>query len=136
MQCIEKYLAIPYRDRGRGFDGVDCWGLVGLVLPELIGAAPDPLLLDYASAESPRGVRHAIAAEAGRWDEVPLGHERLGDVLLLADRLLPSHVGIVLGDRMMLHATATAGVTVESYRTGRWRGAVRGVFRCRTRAIA
>lgn len=55
----------------------------------------------------------------------------MGDVIVL--RLLghPMHVGVVLGDRQMLHIEEGIDSAIESYAGPRWQHRVFGFFRYR-----
>ena len=69
-----KYIGIPYSDRGRGDDAVDCWGLAQRVLREQFGV----IVPDYAEYYSTRrdavrvGGRITSEISAG-WTEIDKG---------------------------------------------------------------
>lgn len=53
------YVGLPYADKGRDRAGVDCWGLVRLILAEVAGQR----LPDYSEAYTRPG-DHASVADA------------------------------------------------------------------------
>ena len=50
LHDFNKYIGIPYKNQGRGWDGVDCWGLYYLIFKtELNIELPDFSNLAYCS---------------------------------------------------------------------------------------
>jgi len=94
------YLGVPYRYGGTDTSGFDCSGFVATVLKEL-GHSP------------PR-----TASQMYRWAKpVPLDSMRPGDLLFFDYFKKPvGHVGIYLGDGLMVHASSKRGVVVDSLR--------------------
>lgn len=52
------FIGLPYADKGRDRDGVDCWGLVKLVYAEVAGI----VLPDYSDAYTRPGDHASVAA--------------------------------------------------------------------------
>lgn len=107
-----RYVGIPFRTDGADFAGCNCWGLVRLVLACEVGIA----VPRYAglTAEDLRGAAQAFLAGA-RHDGAPflpvVGPPAMFDVALMhalddKSRRLPSHCGIMLGARHLLHVAA------------------------------
>jgi cell wall-associated NlpC family hydrolase len=129
------YVGTPYRDLGRGFDGVDCWGLVRLVyrhelhieLPGYDGA--------YVSGDEQAEIAAIVAGAAASdaWTGVDIFSEpsRPFDVAVFRRGRLDCHVGVVIGGGLMLHVARDDCVKVESYRQGQWRHRLAGVYRHR-----
>lgn len=99
MNFRGRYAGIPYVDRGRSIDGVDCWGLVRLVyLVEAAIALPDH---GEISARDLLAIAHAIEREK-RDSESAWTRVEEGDVLQPLDLVVmrapggkaPIHVGI------------------------------------------
>jgi cell wall-associated NlpC family hydrolase len=101
---ISKYLAIPYKDRGNSFDGVDCYGLLKLFYKEEFGIE----LIDYKNeikmCDEER--YHALISDniGNEFEEV--NNADIGDmVMLFNSNGIATHVGIVISNNKILHAT-------------------------------
>lgn len=113
-----RYLAVPFRERGRDFDGADCWGLVLLILAQERGViVPEPAQL-YASTQlrAASELRAFFAEAAHRWRRLPAPEP--WSVLLfgveVSGRTTPAHVGLSLGGRSFIHTQDGYGVQMSS----------------------
>lgn len=125
------YIGLPFRDGGRARDGLDCWGLVCLVYAEQLGVTLNPLSGRYGSTRESEEIA-ALAADqstAGPWRPVAPGDDRPFDVLLFRAYCLPTHVGLICGPRLMLHATSGRLSGVEFFADGRWLPRLIGAWR-------
>lgn len=128
---IRKYLPIPFKNHGRGFSGVDCWGLVllvykeerGIIMPDLGDLYSDA----YARCEVDSTVTQAMGAP---WTMVvEPGQEKPFDVLVFKRGGLKTHVGIWVEKGKMLHALEGVGVCVERYENIQWKHKLQVVLR-------
>jgi cell wall-associated NlpC family hydrolase len=118
------YLRIPFVDRGSGFAGCDCFGLVklafyaqrGIVLPDYPEIAP---------GDNPAKFREIIReAQGPTWQEIPPGEEQPFDVVLMRGIVQvegrragrPIHVGLVVQPGRLIHIEEGPGVTIGDYR--------------------
>lgn len=121
IDCRE-FVGIPYKERGRGKDGVDCLGLNLMVSRSLGYDVPDWIYLDEKANRDKEVVR--------------LGKEGLNAVRLeepvegcyiefsCMDRF---HTGVYVGEGMFIHASKADGMVVLE-RLERWRRRVRGYY--------
>lgn len=101
---IDAYVGLPFVDLGRDRQGVDCWGLVRLVLAERFRVEAPAWDGRYPDCDM-RSMRRMEAHVKG---VLPL-FERIeapvaGDLVLVKVGGLPVHVGIVVAPGWMLHA--------------------------------
>jgi len=98
-----RYVGLPFKDHGRDFSGVDCWGLVQLVMREEKGVE----LPTYGetSALDLQKVAGLIAKESSidPWVLVLPEWRRAFDVVVMHRRHSPIHVGIMCGPDHLLH---------------------------------
>lgn len=116
MSLFDRYIGIPYLDRGRTIAGCDCYGLLRLVLLELRGRELPSFVEAYATAADRAALARLITAEMAPWQQIAFGQERPFDgVLMRAGRLL-SHVGIVVEPGRLLHVSEGEDSRIERYR--------------------
>lgn len=96
----EKYVGLPFVDGGRGWSGVDCWGLVRLIYKT--EAKID--LPDYGEISASELIRVSRTIErdskAEPWVEV-VDAPKPFDVLVMRGR--PLHVGVMVTRSHVLH---------------------------------
>jgi cell wall-associated NlpC family hydrolase len=98
------YVGLPFVDGGRNRAGVDCWGLVRLVLAEQAGVDV-PTYGEISAHDLARvtgTIRAAIAGDQ-TWRQVE--HPGVFDVAVMRGN--PLHVGIMIDTRRVLHVEST-----------------------------
>ncbi len=123
------YIGLSFREHGRSAEGLDCWGLVRLVLMERFNAVLPSYAAEYAHTESAGEIAPLIGREAEKWQKITAGEEKCGDVIVLRLRGAPAHVGLVLGDGRMLHIEKHINSAIEYYGGRRWRDRITGFYR-------
>jgi cell wall-associated NlpC family hydrolase len=100
---LSSFVGLPYKDMGRDYSGVDCWGLVFLVYRDALDIA----IPSYAEDCEPpfhRGKRSKlIGQEIVHWQRRKPGNERLGDAVLMRMGGFTCHVGLLAPRAMILH---------------------------------
>lgn len=123
----EPYVGLPWRDRGRDRAGLDCWGLVRLVLEEEAGIVLPSYADDYSDTSDREAVAGLVSVKRGPWVAVTPGSERALDLVLIRER--PWHIGLVVRRGLMLHMPAEQTSVIEPYTTGRYVPRVEGLYR-------
>ena len=132
---LRKYIGIPFRDHGRGFDGCDCWGLcmlayreeLGLALPDLGDAYSEA----YARGEVDATVRRTVAEP---WNLDVTGGPYLPlDVLIFSRGGEDCHVGLWVATDEMLHVIEGIDACLERFDSARWKRKLSRVIRHRQR---
>jgi len=125
------YIGLPFLDHGRDRAGVDCWGLVRLVMAEQFGIALPSFVYEYQRTTQVEKISALIERESPKWKQIEIGAEACGDVAVLRVRGKPMHVGIVLGDQQMLHIELGINSVIERYVGPRWADRIHGFYRYR-----
>lgn len=118
MERFAPYLGIPFKEQGRDMDGIDCYGLIRLLLSEVFHIATTDYM-DY-KIDDRRDCAALIrkATKQSEWVEVL--HPACGDVVLLNITGQPMHCGMYLGEGLFIHASHEAGVAVERLAAPCW----------------
>jgi cell wall-associated NlpC family hydrolase len=123
------YIGLPFKDHGRDRAGLDCWGLVRLVMSEQFSRALPSFTQEYRRTTQVDDIGKLIEREIPSWDALAPGEEEKGDVIVLRIRGRPMHVGLVLGDRHMLHVECGVNSVIERYTGPRWADRIFGFYR-------
>jgi cell wall-associated NlpC family hydrolase len=129
---LRRYVTIPFADKGRTRDGVDCWGWVRLFYQDVFEIALPSYDSDYADTEEIEEIVNLIERVRPTW--VSVSTPRFGDVVHLNVINEPMHVGVYLFDGYIAHARPSTGVCRATVRRGRWRNKVLGYYRHASRA--
>lgn len=124
---MNSYIGIPYLNRGRDREGVDCWGLVQLWHKEQLGVTVPDYLWAYTSAEDFGSVANAINENKVNWLKV--SEPEYGDVLVFRILGYPIHVGIKLNGDDFLHAFRGTQSCVERLSSLSWSRRLTEVYR-------
>lgn len=138
MRWAEKYLHIPFKDRGDNFDGCDCWGLVCLIFRERRNIEL-PLYEDIGKGQSPEKLKQILReADGPNWAMIDPSCEDVYDVVLMKaiyqvdgkSRVGEIHIGLVIDNGAMIHIERGCEVTIARYRDDhRVKNRIVGFFR-------
>lgn len=124
------YVGLPFADGGRTPAGLDCWGLVWLILRERFGLD----LPSYAGAYPSTAEREEVSALVAigvptlGWAPAPRPY-RAGDGVVLRVENRPWHVGLMLNDDEFVHVPRNDFSLIDSITGSTWRRRVVGVYR-------
>lgn len=104
------YLAIPWLEKGRSREGLDCWGLVWLLYRDCFGIELPLGLERYTSALDRRENARVIEGGLPDWRRLAEGEEQPGDVLLLARHGVACHVAVLVRPGWVMHIRAGSDV--------------------------
>jgi cell wall-associated NlpC family hydrolase len=134
LMLFDRFVGIPYLDKGRSLVGLDCYGLVRLVFRELRGIELPSYVADYATGADRTAIAHLIKGEIDAWDEVRAGDEIAFDGVLIREAGFPRHIGLVVTPGLMLHVERGETSRIERYRTGTFSHRIAGFYRYRNHA--
>ena len=124
---MNQYVGIPYLNRGRDRDGLDCWGIVQLWYAEQLGVEVPDYLWAYTHAEDGGSVAAAINENKVNWQKVD--QPDYGDVLVFRILGQPIHVGIKLHEDDFLHAFKGTQSCIERLSALSWSRRLIEVYR-------
>lgn len=104
MKWVYEYIGLPYKLNGRDRGGIDCWGLVWLVLAEQFGVDLPSLQGQYDDAGDHGGISRLIDETRVLVDAVQVDYPADGDIVVLRYMGYTTHVGVVAGP-YVLHIT-------------------------------
>lgn len=93
---MDEFVGLPWLERGRDRDGLDCWGLLALVFAERLGIELPSFSDDYQTTADAEAVTGLIDGHMEPWRPIEAGQERAGDALLMSMGGRPRHVGVVV----------------------------------------
>jgi cell wall-associated NlpC family hydrolase len=131
MHWSAAFIGLPWREKGRDRDGIDCWGLCTLIYAECLAITLPHYTEAYVSVQERAEIDALFGVDASQrpWLPVPAGYERDFDIALMRCAGWLAHVGIVIGGGRMLHVERGGLSQIESYSTGRWRHRLVGFYR-------
>ena len=126
---VNDYVGLPFVDGGRTRAGVDCYGLVRLVLREQFGISLPDYGDVYQSVRERETIAGALTQEKSRWVNIEQPHAaQLGDVALFRVGGLPLHCGLVLSPDVMLHVCQGCETVVEEMHGLVWGARFEGIY--------
>ena len=134
VDWVNTYVGVPYKSKGRCREGWDCWGLVCAIYREQFGIALPSLAGRYLDAQDYSSVEDTIKISIDDWEEVET--KVAGDVVLCRVMGYETHVGIYLGNGLMLHVMDGTDTHVVNLEMGTWKRRVLGYYRPKSEAIA
>lgn len=131
MSVFDRFVGIPYLDKGRDIAALDCWGLLHLVYREARGIELPSYAEQYVTGSDREAMARLIRRELDAWQEIEAGQERVFDGVLMREGKFPRHIGIVTSPGMVLHVSQGETSRIERYRTGLLANRVVGFYRYR-----
>lgn len=129
MQWVNEYIRVPFLEKGRSRDGVDCWGLVRLVYKDHLGVDL-PELLGYSDTKDKLSISQVIGDESKKWVKIDQGSEVIYDVAVFSMVGVPMHVAVVVKQGIMLHSERGSGTYISNYtREQQWSRRLIGFYR-------
>jgi len=114
MLGIHDFIGIPFKNKGRDYSGVDCYGLVYLVYRDYKKISI-PKYQDYKNALDKKEADKKFRDHKKEWFEVSEPHF-LDVVLFGEDNGLETHVGLYIDMKHFMHIRRNGNVCIERYK--------------------
>ena len=126
-----QYIGLPFVEGGRDRSGLDCYGLLRLVINErFAGSVPEYEGIAWHAGDDKNLLASLMDERVRLWLPVRIGDEHPGDGVLLRVMGRPIHVGVVVARGWMLHIEKNCDSLIERYAGGsRWERRVLGFYR-------
>lgn len=133
--ALQKYVGLPFQDKGREWDGVDCYGLLYLLYREERGIILPRYESEYETIRDHARVTEAFTMcceDAERWKELPADEPlELYDALVFRVRGRMWHCGIYVAVGFMLHIMEGMNCALERYLSPIWKPRYVNAYRYR-----
>lgn len=127
---VAPYVGLPYKDKGRGPDGWDCWGGVRMVLSEVFGLDVPSYDETYASGADRVAVPAAVESGlAEGWERTDTREP--GSLLILRIAGRPWHCGLIVAPNLFLHWAPHTTSCMERLDSLMWTRRIEGIYRRR-----
>jgi len=123
-----KYIMIPYKNKGRDFDGSDCWGLVRLIYENEFHLPLPSLSNKYSDASEGKMVAETVRSGKGTIEHKQKHTPEYGDIVVFNIAGNPCHVGVYIGRERVLHVLKGTDSTIERLNSFRLKGRVEGYY--------
>lgn len=125
---IRVLLEIPYKHRGRGYDGVDCYGLIIIFYRDFLGIELLDVCRDYDEDWAFKGIRDYFIENYHRQFE-KVTKPKLYDIILFQNKKgIANHGGVVLQNGKFIHCSKD-GVNISRYSEENFKRRFNGFYR-------
>lgn len=123
---FEKYIGIPYVEKGRDETGADCWGLVRLIYKNELNIDLPSFSAEYDTSDNER-LEELFAQYKEGWESTDSAE--VGDVVIFRVFGYESHIGICIGENKFLHVREGRDTVIESLDNPKWSKRITGFFK-------
>jgi len=124
---FSKYIGIPFEDKGRTAEGLDCWGLLCLIFKEQFNIFIPTF--EYSTATNFSEVGKLIEDNIHVWIKIEPDTRKVGDVILLRLLGYPVHVGILVDRQRMIHVFKGTNTCLQRINSIVWKKRIQGIYR-------
>lgn len=127
---FNRFLSIPYADKGRDYSGADCYGILYLIYKEN-GIILPSYTSDYENSGNSKSAGLAIAQNSQKWQKIEEAQIKLFDVVLFKICGFPCHLGVIIDskEKMMIHTLKGQNTSIEKYSRVMWQKRIEGFYR-------
>ncbi|WP_147615874.1 NlpC/P60 family protein [Treponema pectinovorum] len=128
FEWVHKYVGIPFCSSGRDFTGVDCYGLVRLILNNEYGYDLPLLTGNYSDALDKKQTQKLFDLNVPVFCAEKISTPEEQSVALIKSRGLATHVALYAGDGFIIHAVNRLGSVCERISNSGLSGTIEGWY--------
>ncbi len=98
---LNNYIGLPFKELGRTREGIDCWGLVRMILKEQFKIELPIFDNEYKNVKDAKNISRIVDNFLPNWQKVD--QPSFGDVALFRVGKYPLHVGVAVSSTHMIH---------------------------------
>jgi hypothetical protein len=121
-----KYIGIPFLDKGRDINGIDCWGLARLIYKQEYSIDLPSFSSDYEPEDTDR-MQDLIAQYREGWEPVDTPTE--GCLVLFKVMGVDSHIGVAISNTHFIHSRDGMDSAIESLESFNWNKRIVGYYK-------
>lgn len=125
----DEYLGIPFKLDGRDRNGVDCYGLVYLVYKEQLGIELNSFSGIFKDTDPKTMLEIARTMDKDRSNWLSPSKLQEFDMVQLRTGRHAFHVGIYVGNGLMLHTESGIDATIENLKSPLWASRLEWIYR-------
>lgn len=135
---VDQYIGIEFSEKGMTRDGLNCWGLVRLILREQFHVRGLPDYAEHYAGTRDTDALARLFSDESEKDWVRIGGPGdlrgvgIGDVPLYRVGRMPSHVGLIVAPATMIHIEQGIDSVLTPFSGLEWGRRLLGVFRHRS----
>jgi hypothetical protein len=123
---FEKYIGIPFKEKGRDTSGLDCWGLVRLIYKQEYDINLPSFVSDYELSDDVR-IGELFAQYKEGWETS--AEPEAGCAVIFRMFGTESHIGIVVDSSHFIHVREGRDSVIESLESGKWSKRIVGFYK-------
>lgn len=124
---VNNYIGLPYKSYGKDKSGIDCYNLVRLVYKEQFNIdIPYYKDIGYESRKDSKKIAEFMEKESKKWNKTDI--IRPGTVIMFRVMGYPTHVGVAVSDKYMLHIEEGINSVVERYDGLKWKKRIHAAY--------
>jgi len=123
---FEKYIGIPFAEKGRDESGVDCWGLVRLIYKQEYDVNLPSFVDDYALSDD-ACIGELFAQYKEGW--TTLTQPEPGCAVIFRMFGTESHIGVIVDNAHFIHVREGRDSVIESLESAKWAKRVVGFYK-------
>lgn len=122
---FEKYIGIPYLEKGRDTYGADCWGLVRLIYKNEYNIDLPSFSTEYTQSDTSR-IQELISQYKEGWEVQD--YPKIGNIILFRVLGNEAHVGVVTSPTHFIHVRENQSTVIESLESPSWSRRIIGYY--------